>query len=99
KQVGIAPHERDVLLIGHNESSIRSTEQASATSSLGPMQHARSGEMTSAPDQRHIRKQLKGFAFPQLDLCVGAHDPVPVVGVDMDRNIESATPIRHARME
>src|SRR5215469_3469904 len=51
--------------------------------------------MASAASQRHSSRELLAFASPELHVSIGPHYPGAVVGMDVNRAIESVRPIDH----
>ena len=63
------------------------------------MQHLRAREMPAQAQQRQIGAELERVAVPEHDRRVGAHGPLAVIGVKIDRRAaEGPAPLDHGRV-
>ena len=78
---------------------VRAADDAAPGRAAGPMQHAGTGEVAAAADQRRVGREPQRFAVPELDARSLPHDPFAIVGMDMNRHIECLCPLVHRRVE
>ena len=64
----------------------------------GPVQHRAAGEVPAAAHERQTIAELEHVALPVADRGVGAHHPLGVRGVQVDRAVEAMRPLDHARV-
>ena len=55
--------------------------------------------MAATADQRHVRQEFEGLAFPKFQVSLRAYDPLSVGGMNMHLHVKRAGPLRHACIE
>ena len=97
-EVRVAVHEAHVPAIRDHLDDVAAQQRPSALGPRRPVQHGAAGEVPAAADELQPLAERLALAAPQLDRRVGAHDPLRVVGVQVDRAVEPSGPVHHGRV-
>src|SRR3954467_6737341 len=59
------------------------------------MQDCAAGKMAAEPDDSYTGHDRDGLALEQVDGRIRPHDPASIVGVEVNRGSEGASPVLH----